>query len=37
MVTLDQVQWPQVMSTKGNNPGSNEQKTLLKNIKQYTQ
>ncbi len=40
MVTLDQGQWPRVMSTKGNAPGSNKQKTLSKNIKrlsQYTQ
>ncbi len=27
MVTLDQGQWPQVISTKGNAPGSNRQKT----------
>ena len=37
MVTLDQVQWPRVMFTKGNAPGSNTQKTPSKNIKRFSQ
>ncbi len=37
MVTLDQGQWPRVMSTKGNAPGRNEQKrTLVQILLTYT-
>ncbi len=36
-VTLDQGQWPQVMSTKGNAPGSNRQKTPSENVKRFSQ
>ncbi len=37
MVTLDQGQWPRVMYTKGNAPGSNRQKTPSKNIEWFCQ
>ncbi len=36
MVTLDQGQWPQVMSTQGNAPGSNREKTPSKNVKRFS-